>query len=209
MRKEGITMKKFLSILLALLMLCSMSVTGFAAEGTTEAQRLNNEVEANEQYQRLLHNLSEDANSSVGRSASLDFYGGAYINDDGNLVVCVTDDYDVKSAAVQTYTGNDQIIIERVKYTYEALEQEQSRITEVYEAMRVASATKEAEPSKSLVNLSARIPVSSCCVGIALCKFNKILIREKLLEQSNFICCQIFDLYNNYVFFFVNISATD
>ena len=155
MRKEGITMKKFLSILLALLMLCSMSVTGFAAEGTTEAQRLNNEVEANEQYQRLLHNLSEDANSSVGRSASLDFYGGAYINDDGNLVVCVTDDYDVKSAAVQTYTGNDQIIIERVKYTYEALEQEQSRITEVYEAMRVASATKEAEPSKSLVSSSS------------------------------------------------------
>lgn len=142
-------MKKFMSILLALLMVCSMSVTGFAAEGTTDAQRLNNEIEANEQYQRLLDNLSEDANASVGRSASQDYYGGAYINDDGNLVVCVTDDYSVNSNTIQAYTGNDDVIIETVDYTYAALEQEQTRITELYEAMREASALNVAEASKS------------------------------------------------------------
>lgn len=117
--------------------------------------QLNNEIEANEQYQRPLNSLAEDANSSVGRKASLDYYGGAYINDDGNLVVCVTDDYDVKSSTVQTYTGNDEIIIETVEHTYATLEQEQARITEVYEAMRVASVTKAADPSKSLVSSAA------------------------------------------------------
>lgn len=145
-------MKKFMSILLALFMVCSMSVTGFAAEVTTDTQRLNNEIEANEQYQRLLNNLSEDANAGIGRSASQDYYGGAYINDDGNLVVCVTDDYSVNSNTIQTYTGNDDIIIETVDYTYAALEQEQARITEVYEAMRVESATKVADSSKSIVS---------------------------------------------------------
>lgn len=192
-------MKKYLSILLALLMICSMSVTGFATGGTTEAQRLNNEIEANEQYQRLLNSLAEDANSSVGRKASLDFYGGAYINDDGNLVVCVTDDYDVKSSTVQTYTGNDEIIIETVEHTYATLEQEQARITEVYEAMRVASVTKAADPSKSLVSSAAEDLFASIrstyideekniiVVEIENLTTNKIALFQKLFSDKDFI----------------------
>lgn len=133
-------MKKFMLVLLSLLMVCSMSVTGFAAEVTTEEQRLNNEIKANEQYQRLLDNLSEATYTSMGKSVSWDYYGGAYINNDGNLVVCVTDDYDVSSNVIQTCTGNADIIIKSVDYTYAALEQEQTRITELYEAMRETSA---------------------------------------------------------------------
>lgn len=205
-------MKKFLSILLALLMICSMSITGFAAEGTDDTQRLSNEIEANEQYQRLLDNLSKDASSSVGRIALSDYYGGAYINDDGNLVVCVTDDYDVKSAAIQAYTGNEQIITERVKYTYATLEQEQARLTEVYEAMRVASATKEADPSKSPVSSAAEDLFASICSTYIDEEKNIIVVEIENLTTDKIALFQILFSDKDFVEFtegYTNTTTAD
>ena len=129
-------MKKVFSFFLALLMACSMSATCIASDKISEGERLNNEVEANEQYQKLLEALSINEAANDGNGVSSDFYGGAYINDFGNLVVCVTDDYDPSSNTIEAYTGNDDIAIESVAYSFNTLLQEQEKITELYENLK-------------------------------------------------------------------------
>ncbi len=150
-------MKKFLSILLALTMVCSMTVTSFAAEDISDTQRLNNEIAANEQYSQLLENLSEAQNAASSRTISQDYYGGAYINDDGNLVVCVTDDSPANCSEVQTFTGNTDIIIQPVNYTYNTISQEQARITEIFDLMRTAPVVANEADSSALNELVASL----------------------------------------------------
>lgn len=192
-------MKKFMLILVSMMMACSMFVPAFAAEGTAKQERLNNEIEANEQYQQLLDNLAETTNTNTRRSASQDYYGGAYINDDGNLVVCVTDDYAANSNAIQAYTGNDEIIIETVDYTYATLEQEQTKITELYEAMREASEVTATDSSKSASQYAAEDMVASIrstyideekniiVVEIENLTTDKIAVFQELFSDEDFV----------------------
>ena len=84
----------------------------------------------------LLMNLFAETTSNEGRSVSSDYYGGAYLNDDGNLVVCVTNEYDTDSNAIQAYTNNSDIAIKTVKYAYNELSEEQDRIAEIWKAAR-------------------------------------------------------------------------
>lgn len=127
-------LRKFVSILVILLLLCCLTTVSMAATASvvTEEQRLNNEIVANEQYQNLLAGLS---NESKARNASTNYYGGAYINDDGNLVVCVTTNYNEHSGAIQAYTNNEDIILKTVEYPYNTLLQEQNNIAKTYEAL--------------------------------------------------------------------------
>ena len=150
-------MKKFLSILLALALVCSMTVTSLASESISEAQRLDNEITANEQYNKLLQNLSKTQNAASSCTISQDYYGGAYINDDGNLVVCVTDDSFANCSEVQTFTGNDDIIIQLVNYTYNAISQEQAKITEIFDLMRTTPMVADEADSSALSELVASL----------------------------------------------------
>lgn len=125
-------MKKILSIIIAVLLVSLMTINCFATSESSEETNIKNrllrEQEANEQYQSLLTNLSNNTQTN-SRSTSIDYYGGAYINDSGDLVVCVTDDYDENSNSIQTYTNNEDIEIKNVDYTYNEILQEQERIT--------------------------------------------------------------------------------
>ncbi len=148
-------MKRFALILLAVTALCSMAVTGCTAKETASEPLTNDTEAASEQYVRLLDNL-ENAGNELS-----DCYGGAYINGDGNLVVCVTDDYDTDSNLVQEYTGNDDIIIKTVEYTYDELELEQEKMVEMYESMREKYSDEADESTLSDAELAIKELYSS------------------------------------------------
>lgn len=148
-------MKRFIIILLSLTVLCSVIITGCAAKEAASEPQTNDTAAASEQYVRLLDNL-ENAENELS-----DCYGGAYINGDGNLVVCVTNDYDMNSNLVQKYTGNDDIIIKTVEYTYDELEQEQERIVEKYESMKDKYSDDADESTLSAAELAIKELYSS------------------------------------------------
>lgn len=141
--RKASSMKKVLSIMLMLVFAVSMSVPTLAL-GPAEDQALINQADAYEQYQKLLSNLYGADVSSNARPTQTDYFGGAFINDEGNLVVCVTDDYDTNSKMIETYTGNDEIILETVEYTYNYLSQEQERVWQKKDEL--AKRTDELDP---------------------------------------------------------------
>ncbi len=125
-------MKKILSIIIAILLVSLMTINCFATNESSEEINIKNRIlreqEANEQYQSLLTNLSNNTQGN-SRSTTVDYYGGAYINDSGDLVVCVTDDYDENSNSIQEYTSNENIKVKKVDFTYNEMLQEQERIS--------------------------------------------------------------------------------
>ena len=142
-------MKKLISILVVLVLIFLASMGVFATAETEQLQRMNREKLANEQYQMLLMNLSAEAASNIGRSISSDYYGGAYLNDDGNLVVCVTNEYDTDSNAIQAYTNNSEITTKAVDYAYTELKRAQDMITEAYMLCSDTSAEKNSAETKN------------------------------------------------------------
>lgn len=118
-------MRKVFVIGLILLVIGSTSILGGAATILKENQIHSNEVAAIEQYQKLLDRLEAEDVQDKGFEA---YYGGAFLNGDGNLVVCVTEDYPMGSGLAEAYTGNGNILFQRVKYARAALLHEQAYI---------------------------------------------------------------------------------
>ena len=129
-------MRKLISIMFVLVLLVTMTVPAVSAQESIEAQRMSREIAANNQYQKLLAHLTEEKLASHTRGTNTDYYGGAYINDNGDLTVCVTDTYDTSSGIVETYTRNDNISIVYVDYTYAEIYNEQQRIHNIYMQLR-------------------------------------------------------------------------
>ncbi len=138
-------MKKFLSILLVFSIMCYSGITAFATENISQIQRKNNEILANEQYQALLDNLLTKNNYQKSIHASKNYYGGAYINNNGNLVVCITEDNRVNIDEVKKFTSNNDILIKKVKYTFEELVEEQERISKLYEELYASNMSVSSE----------------------------------------------------------------
>ena len=135
------------ALLLALMIICgSMALIAFpsndsaadekaglaaneyeAAAGIgADPERLQNESAANDQYNRLLAGLREAAGTYPA------YYAGAYIDENGHLVVCVADglaDADAMEA-IRTFTGNPDIEIETVELSYRDLLDAQNEISE-------------------------------------------------------------------------------
>lgn len=109
-------MKKLIAILLVLFVLLS-SASATSIQVQTEEEYIRKEFEANLQYTALLNSFS----SVDGTISYPDYYGGAYLNADGNLVVNVTELTDDIELAVKTATGNRNILIDTVDYSYSYL----------------------------------------------------------------------------------------
>ncbi len=139
-------MKKYISILLVLIMLLSTVAVGYADENVISARKLTKEKEANIQYQALLTALSEE-NATREKSGQKDYYGGAYINDAGDLVVCMTDDSAANRSKVQTYTGNEKVLIKKVNYTLSTILEKQTELVDELE-----SAKKEIRSNETKYN---------------------------------------------------------
>ncbi|MCD8129112.1 MAG: S-layer homology domain-containing protein [Oscillospiraceae bacterium] len=125
-------MKKILSVLLSLSLFCAASVPALADDAAEK------EMAAAEQLAKLYQNVSDE------------YFGGAYINDSGDVVVCVTDAYDMDSGLIQAYTENDEIQIRTVRYTYTELEQAEDHVAAVFTALQDAS--ERSEQAEALVS---------------------------------------------------------
>ncbi len=124
--------KRILSVLLSLSLFCAASVPALADDAAEK------EMAAAEQLAKLYQNVSDE------------YFGGAYINDDGDVVVCVTDAYDMDSGLIQAYTENDEIQIRTVRYTYTELEQAEDHVAAAFTALQDAS--ERSEQAEALVS---------------------------------------------------------
>lgn len=170
-------MKKMI-ILMIILISGIMATSILGEESISEIQRRNNETEALNQYKKLTENLSKEELNI--KKTSSDYYGWAYINDNGNLVVCVTDNYNVASGKIQTYTDNNDIIIQYVDYTYDTLvenyEQIVAKYRELYELFKEDSFEKKDSEQMDII--------SSIC-GIYLSETrNKVIVEIDELNNS-------------------------
>ena len=57
-----------------------------------------------------------------------DYYGGSYLNDNGQLVILVTDDTEETKQKICSFAGSDDIILEHARFSYAQLETIQSDI---------------------------------------------------------------------------------
>lgn len=86
-----------------------------------------NESPAQKQYSKLVAGLqtsivSMDSSKVKERSMTLnDYYGGAYLNDDKELTICVTSDKPEVIETIIETVGSTEIIIEKVNYTLDEI----------------------------------------------------------------------------------------
>jgi len=104
---------------------------------TEMTKRLENERKAMEQLNRLGENFAIETGQKGGRVYT-DYCGGVYLNEEGNLVVCVTKDYDLDSGLIEKYTENEDVMIQVVDYPYYILEKESDYIRDQLERLREA-----------------------------------------------------------------------
>lgn len=82
------------------------------------------EAKQNDVFERQDKSIMEyeKLKKSLEKESDLDYYGGCYIDDYGDLVVLVTDSKKEKIDKVKKTTENDQIKTRKVKYSYLELE---------------------------------------------------------------------------------------
>lgn len=142
--------KKIFPLLLAGLMLFS-SVTVLATEnnnaGAAEVEKRIEEIEAsvpsdaeivkqgisNAEYQDLINAIYVD-----GQYPS--YYAGAYINENDDLVVILTDEASAATSAVKEATGNENIIIQYAPNSLNFLKALQNDFANTYEQLYVQKA---------------------------------------------------------------------
>lgn len=106
---------------------------------TEMTEHMINEQKAMEQYNRLFRNFARETGKE-GVRIYTDYCCGVYLNEEGNLVVCVTRDYDLSSGLIEKYTENEDIIIQVADYPYYALEEEMKIISNQYKRLKEAFA---------------------------------------------------------------------
>lgn len=106
-------MKKFLSLLLSAMLAVSFVFSASAAENTVDGSVQENAAAA---YDELMASFATTYSNS-GEKVYPDYYGGSYINDDGQLVVYVTDDTQRPAAL----SDNVNVIYEPCAYSYNEL----------------------------------------------------------------------------------------
>ena len=79
-------MKKIISLLLAITVAFSLVATASATQETISDERISIENESNRQYNAMLNTFRNDE----GILVYPDYYGGAFLNSAGLLVVSVT-----------------------------------------------------------------------------------------------------------------------
>ena len=110
-------MKKLLTCLLSIAVVFSLLTPAFATSGSDSLTvRQEQEYQSNLEYTSLIGSFWADYDGGYP-----DYYAGAYINDDGRLVVQVCQVSDDIISDVQQRTGNNSVTIEEAKYSYNTL----------------------------------------------------------------------------------------
>lgn len=105
-------MKKMISICLSALLILSMC--GVSVAAGNEA-KLENETKANEYNTKMVVYFEQESGYYPSH------YGGAYINDEGNLVICVTEDSQEIREEYYRISGADKLEFKQVKYSLNEL----------------------------------------------------------------------------------------
>ncbi len=80
-----------------------------------------NQAESIAQYNKLLERFSVQNRSVAGEKVYDSRFGGAYLNDDGELIVLLTENTNENQALVKEYTEEPKILIATCKYSYNEL----------------------------------------------------------------------------------------
>jgi hypothetical protein len=115
--------KKFISTLLATIMIVASTTIASVAQPIQDKDA-SIQYEANKMYEVLLNSYKVKAKSlKSSKNTYPDYFGGAYINDDGNLVVYSTKDLVATKSNLKSILGvtSDNVIIKPCKYTYNEL----------------------------------------------------------------------------------------
>lgn len=101
-------------------------ISSMLPEGKT-AEFYITQAESIQQYNQLLHKLGVESENSfrsqaaAGKAKYDDCFGGAYLNENGELVVLLTSDTAENRKRIREYTGNPGIITESCKFSYNEL----------------------------------------------------------------------------------------
>jgi len=117
-----------ISVAVSLTVICVILV--LSVSSAEKLQKM--ESAAIEKYDTLVRTWSKDGSDTDMDSP--DFYSGAYINDDKELVIIVTSLYEAIPEYFSQIIDLEGVVFERVKYTYAELIAERDAISERWQA---------------------------------------------------------------------------
>ncbi len=168
------------------LVLCTSSSIVFvsASEAQMNASDLQQkELDSINQYNLLLaafkhEHLNRKTFEDDGEYP--DYYAGAYLNDNKELVVLITDSDTRNIEEVREYTKNDDIIIEQKSNPYNELSELQNQIFSTYTQYYEKYENNLSEVNDDLLNVLA----SFIGVGISQ-KNNKVIVHLKNIDEQS------------------------
>lgn len=92
------------------------------------------------QYNQLLNKLRSQSWSRRGQAAFEPCYGGAYLNDDGELVILLSNNTYANRELMKEYTGNPAVLLETCTYSYNELQGVMNSIRGAYPELKEAGA---------------------------------------------------------------------
>lgn len=97
-----------------------VDISSMLPEGKTE-EFYKIQAESIRQYNRLLNKFSSKNKSISGKAVYDDCFGGAYLNDNGELVVLLSGNTYANRVLVKEYTENPDAITKTCRYPYNEL----------------------------------------------------------------------------------------
>lgn len=111
-----------------------------------ESGEITKEEKVNEEYQNMMKGIC--GNDTEDYSGYPDYYAGAYINDDDELTVLLTEQTDAIINLVKKASGNNDIKIKKASYSLNELEDLQRILCSVYQKLYVNPKTAEKRDSE-------------------------------------------------------------
>jgi len=137
------TMKKALAVLLAVVLILSITACGVTRSGTDSEKRaqkdndrfLLNQDQSNVSYDRMLHKFADDGDAQL-LAYYPDYYAGAYINDEGNLVILTKNAKVTDIEYSKKICDNERILYKEAEYSYNELFSIKDRERDMLNEMR-------------------------------------------------------------------------
>ena len=86
-----------------------------------DVKYVTKQAESTEQYKKILESYNNVNTRSIDKQAYDENYGGAYIDENGELVVLLVDNQELEIASIREITGNSSIKTEKCQFSYNEL----------------------------------------------------------------------------------------
>jgi len=108
-------MKRIITTLLIVTMIITFNFSTIAAEDNSFENILKNQENSIKEYNKLMEKLEKENGEKKEKP---EYFGGCYIDNDGELVVLLIDDTKENIKMIKETTDNEKIRIKKVKYSY-------------------------------------------------------------------------------------------